>query len=152
MSLSIQDHTDLAEGLDLDYGVTLESVSFLDRLNYLSPYARLNYAMGQAGAVQFGYSSGVAPPLNPGAGETGDADLQRDLMSLALFPRVSLEEGRVRVQRNENFETGLHESGRQPHLQRRRLSRVGGPRRAAHLRAGRAVRRFRRSVAGPVLQ
>ncbi len=105
MSLSVQDHAGLAEGLDLDYGVTLESVSFLDRLNYLSPYARLNYAMGRGGAMQLGYSSGVAP-LSPGAGEAGDADLQRDLMSLALFPRVSLEEGRVRVQRTENFEMG----------------------------------------------
>ena len=57
--------------------------------------------MGErAGALQLGYSSGVPPP-NLAAGETGDADLQRDLMSLALFPRVSLEQGRVRRSRSQ---------------------------------------------------
>jgi hypothetical protein len=105
MSLSVQNHTELAEGLDLEYGVSLESVAFLDRLNYLSPYARMSYALGDAGVFQLGYSSG-APPVSGPAGETPDADMQRDLARLALFPRISLEEGRVRVQRTENFELG----------------------------------------------
>jgi hypothetical protein len=103
LSFTVQDRVEVAEGLDLEYGVTLESVAFLDRLNFLSPYARLGYAMGDAGTVQFGYSSGV-PPASPG--EAQDQDLQRDLARLALFPRMSLERGRVRVQRTENFELG----------------------------------------------
>jgi hypothetical protein len=103
LSFSVQDHAEIAEGLDLEYGVTLESVAFLDRLNYLSPYARASYGRGSYGTVQFGYSSGV-PPAGPG--EPQDPDLQRDLARLALFPRVSLESGRVRVQRTENFELG----------------------------------------------
>lgn len=105
LSLTLQDRTRIAESIDLEYGVTLESVSFLDRLNYLSPYARVGYEAGDYGTVQFGYSSGV-PPVIPGAGESQDPDLQRDLKGLSLFPRLSLEHGRVRVQRTENFEIG----------------------------------------------
>ncbi|MBI4875296.1 MAG: carboxypeptidase regulatory-like domain-containing protein [Acidobacteria bacterium] len=105
LALSLQDRTVLAEGLDLEYGFTLESVTFLDRLNYFSPHARLSYDLGAAGRVEAGYSSGVPPAASP-AGGSADADLQRDLTRLSAFPRVSLEGGRVRVQRTENFELG----------------------------------------------
>ncbi len=105
MSLSVRDHAELAEGLKLEYGITLESVAFLDRLNYISPHATLTYSAGSAGVVELGYSAGV-PPMGSVMGDTQDADLQRDLARLALFPRVSLEQGRVRVQRTENFELG----------------------------------------------
>lgn len=103
LSLTVQDRIELGEEIGIEYGATMESVSFLDRLNYLSPYARVTYLVGPVGEIEFGYSSGVPPAAQP-AGEARDADLQRDLTGLAALPRVSLEDGRVRVQRAENFE------------------------------------------------
>ena len=38
------------------------------------------------------------------------AELQRDLAGLALFPRVSLRDGRARVQRAENFEVAYRKT------------------------------------------
>ena len=63
MSVGALQNTHLADNLLLQYGFTMESVSFLDTLNYFSPFGRLS-----------------------------------------SFPRISLRNGRARVQRSENFE------------------------------------------------
>lgn len=106
MSLGFQDRAQLADNLRAEYGFSLESVSFLERLNYVSPFARLTYGQDETGSIEFGYSSGLPPAeffaMN---GEPGN-DLQQDLAALSLFPRVSLRGGRARVQRTENFEVG----------------------------------------------
>jgi hypothetical protein len=106
MSLTFIEHTEVAEGIDLEYGASLDSVTFVDRLNYLSPFARLTYHLGEHSKLQMGYSSG-APALELLQG-TNDSDptLQRDMMALAVLPRVSLRNGRAMVQRSQNAEIG----------------------------------------------
>ena len=103
MAASFDDRTALTSELSLQYGFTFNSISFLDHLNYASPYARLTYSLGEQGEVAFAYTSGDARPDLAGDGQQ-DADLQRELSTLGLFPRISLREGRPRVQRGENFE------------------------------------------------
>ena len=106
MSLTVLDKAELGEDLHAVYGFSLESVSFLERLNYFSPFARLTYDLGDKGAIDFGYSNGVPPAelYEPGGGR--DLEFQEDLAALAAFPRVSLLSDRARVQRSENFEMG----------------------------------------------
>ncbi len=108
MALSVQDRARLGEGLQLEYGFSFESVSFLDRLNYLSPYAKLSYDLGELGSLDFGFSSGLPPAAlyarNAGLGN----EFQEDLATLSLFPQVTLEQGRARVERAENFEIAYH--------------------------------------------
>ena len=106
LSMSFKDHADFGDRLRLDYGSALDSVSFLDTVNYLSPYARLTFDMGVAGSLQAGFSSGVPPAA--GLGETSGADmqLQADVAALAAMPRLSLANGRTRVQREQNVEIG----------------------------------------------
>jgi len=103
MSASFDDRTELTDELSVQYGFTLNSISFLDHVNYASPYARVTYSLGQNGEVAFAYTSGDARPDLAGQGRQ-DADLQRELSTLGLFPRISLREGRPRIQRGENFE------------------------------------------------
>jgi hypothetical protein len=106
LSAALLDRVRLTDSLRLEYGGSLDSVTFLDRLNYFSPYARLTYDGGDLGVFQLGYSSGAPPAeLFASASET-DAELQQDLAALALFPRVSLRAGTARVQRTESFEAG----------------------------------------------
>ena len=116
-SLSMRDHIDLADHLRLEYGFSMESDSFLERLNYVSPFARATYDMGSKGLVRFGYSDGAQPTeLAPqvqlaagGAGPevaAGGESLTQDLTALATLPRVSLSADHVRVQRTQNFEMG----------------------------------------------
>jgi hypothetical protein len=103
MSAGFSDRNQITEGVALQYGFTLESVSFLDHLNYFSPYARLSYKAGDNAEVNFAYTSGNGRPDLAGA-VSQDADFQRDLSTLGLFPRISLRGAQPRVQRGEEFE------------------------------------------------
>ena len=107
MSLTLIERAEVADGIELEYGTSLDTVTFLDRLNYVSPFARLTYELGDMGKLQIGFSSG-APPVELLHGSTSefDADLQRDMMALAVLPRVSLRGGQAMVQRSQNMEIG----------------------------------------------
>lgn len=106
MTVTFQEKRQLADTLELQYGSSLESVSFLNRLNYLSPFARLRWGTAEGGAVELAYSSGA--PATELLSKSGmpDAELQHQLNTLSVFPRVSMRGGNARVQRAENFEMG----------------------------------------------
>jgi hypothetical protein len=109
MSIGVLDRVEIMDGVRLDYGASMESVQFFDRLNYVSPFARLTYDLGSAGSVELGYSSGAPPAeLLAVSSPDEDAGLQRDLSALSIFPRVSLRDRRARVQRAGNYEVGYH--------------------------------------------
>jgi len=108
-SLAMRDSLNLSDNLRLEYGLALESVSFLQRINWVSPFARATYDLGKNGSVRFGYSDGSLPndlaprtTFNP---ESSDA-LSQDLAALAQLPRVSRTNGQLGVQRNQNLELG----------------------------------------------
>ena len=103
MAASFDDRSELTDELSVQYGFTLNSISFLDHVNYASPYARVTYSLGENGDVSFAYTSGDARPDLAGKGRQ-DADLQRELNTLGMFPRISLRDGRPKIQRGENFE------------------------------------------------
>lgn len=105
LSVSFGDKTQISDALDFEYGFDLDSVSFVQHLHYFSPFAKLTYQLPR-GKLDFTYTSGNArPELGMNANDAG-ADLQRDLTMLAVIPRVSLREGRAKVQRGENYELG----------------------------------------------
>jgi len=113
MSVSMHDSIAVTDSLRLDYGGSLDSVTFLDRLNYVSKYGRLTYDLGTLGKLRGGYSTGAPPTQllvqSHGADDhaRGDADaLAEDLAALALLPRISLLDGRAAVQRSRNAELG----------------------------------------------
>ncbi|MCW5965577.1 MAG: TonB-dependent receptor [Bryobacterales bacterium] len=107
MSASVSDRTMLSENLELQYGFAFDSVTYFDRLNYLSPYAKLAYRVTPDDLMQVSYSSGLppaemyAPPM-----VTEQQVMSSDLQSLALFPRVSVNQGRAQVQRITSYEIG----------------------------------------------
>jgi len=103
MTAGFDDHAEIADGLKLSYGITMDAVSFIDHLNYVSPYARLSYTMGGGGQLDFTFTSGNARPDLSGDA-VADSDLQRGLNTLAVFPNVSLRGGRTKVQRGEEYE------------------------------------------------
>jgi len=102
MEASFADHTQVSDNVTLQYGFTLDSISFVDHLTSFSPYGRLVYALGDGGEVAFGFSSGDARPDLAGA--DSDSGLQRDLSTLGLFPRLSLLDGRPMMQRGNEYE------------------------------------------------
>ncbi len=109
ISVSTIDELGITDRVRLEYGMSAESVSLLNRLNVLSPFARLTYDLGSFGALRFAYSSGAAATelaarLNESTRE--DAALSRDFQALSTIPRVSLRDNRAEVQRTENVELG----------------------------------------------
>jgi hypothetical protein len=105
MAASFDDRVELAEGLVAQYGFTMNSVSFTDRLNYASPYARLAFNTGDGGEFEVAYTSGDARPDLAGQLKQ-DTEFQQDLNTLGLFPRISTRAGRARIQRGQNIEVG----------------------------------------------
>ncbi len=106
LSLQFRDHFDLGDRLRLDYGSALDSISFIDNLNYASPYARLTYQLGSLGALRFGFSSGAPPVGLSDSSPEAETQLHQNLAALALLPAVSLRGGAPEVERSENFEIG----------------------------------------------
>jgi hypothetical protein len=106
MSISLGDEARLSDSVELQYGFSLDSVSFLDRLHYFSPYARLSYALPDSGKLDVSYTSGNARPDLGGSPTALDSELQRDISALSLVPRLSLRDGRAKVQRGEDLEVG----------------------------------------------
>jgi len=105
MSAGLVDETRISDTVTLKYGVTLDSISFLDSLTYMSPYARLSYSTPDGGQVNISYTSGNArPELARASGP--ELDLQHDLNTLGIFPRVSVRGARPKIQRGEEYEIG----------------------------------------------
>jgi hypothetical protein len=106
MSTSFDDSAELADNVILRYGMTMDAVTFLDHLSYLSPYASLTWGTADGGQLSLTYTSGNArPELAASSGVETDV-LQNDLNTLGLFPRVSLRGGRPKIQRGEEYEIG----------------------------------------------
>lgn len=106
MSLAFDDHARIGDNLTVQYGFALDCVSFVGHLNYLSPYARLDYELSEGSDLEFAYTAGNAQPGLSGPDEQQDEDLQRGLNSLALYPRISMLNGQSKVQRGQEYEVG----------------------------------------------
>lgn len=109
MTVSFQEKRQLADELEIHYGSSLESVSFIDRLNYVSPFARIRWGTAEGGAIEFAYSSGAPATDLLAEGSSAGSELNHQLNTLSLFPRISLRGGRVHAQRSENFEIGYRQ-------------------------------------------
>jgi hypothetical protein len=114
MAISIQDKVAISDNLRLDYGMSLNSVSFLDHVNYMSKFARLSYDLENIGTVQFAYSSGAPPTQllvddghrNENHVRGDQTALAEDLAALSVLPRLSLLNGRGAVERSQDLEIG----------------------------------------------
>jgi hypothetical protein len=110
LGVSFADKTELSDSLQAEYGFEMNDVSFFEHLHYLSPWARLNYALSH-GKLDLTWTSGNPRPelgmASPDSGRDSNADLQRDLTALSMLPRVSLLDGHAKVQRADNYEIGL---------------------------------------------
>jgi len=111
LSISMHDKAQLSDALSIVYGSELDTITFLNRLQYFSPWARLSYALPR-GHLDMIFTSGNAQPgLGSGDGRSGFTNdgLQSELTALALIPRLSESNGQVKVQRGDDYEVGYSE-------------------------------------------
>jgi hypothetical protein len=113
LSVSVDDQYRVGENVTLQYGFTMDSISFVDHSNYYSPYMRLTYAADENNTLELAYSSGNARPNGPPSdgpssnndgASSADGSLQRDIDGLGVFPRMSLLNGKTEMQRGEDYE------------------------------------------------
>jgi Carboxypeptidase regulatory-like domain len=102
LSASVDDQYKVTDNVTLQYGFTMDSVTFVGHLNYYSPYARLKYS-DENSSFEVAYSSGNPRP-NTGGESSPDGSLQRDIDALGIFPRLSLLNNRTEIQRASEYE------------------------------------------------
>jgi hypothetical protein len=103
ISISSNEHNQISDSLEIVYGFDLDEMSFVQRLHYLSPYARVTWT-GLGGQIDVTYTSGNARPGLDADDRGVDPELNRDLDALSSVPRVGLVSDQVRVQRGDDYE------------------------------------------------
>src|SRR5215471_13422966 len=112
VSFSGLDKTNLTDRFELEYGGHVESVSLMERVTYVSPFARGTYNLGEKkGVVRVAFSSGTQPAELIARGSQSQdgvlnqsSDLTEDLRVLSVLPVISRRNGQTRLQRNETWE------------------------------------------------
>ena len=115
MSLSIYETTDPTEFLHIEYGVTGESVDYMQHASRVSPFARVTADLGRVGALVAAYSDGGRPDeltehavqKNSDPENLLDEDLSAPVNALARSPQISVRNDRLELQRTQNTELGL---------------------------------------------
>jgi hypothetical protein len=106
-SLSLHDSIKVTEAVLLEYGVSLDSASYLTRTNAVSPYGRATYDLTQNSVVRVAFSSGTQPEnllVNPR--EISSNELNQDLAALAMLPRLSRRDNRLHMELSDRWEAG----------------------------------------------
>ncbi len=105
LSVSMNNRMQLSDALSIQYGSELDTISFLNRMQYFSPWAKVTYAT-QHGHLDMVFTSGNAQPgLSRDAAYKSDG-LQSELAALSMLPRLSERDGEVKVQRGDDYEIG----------------------------------------------
>jgi hypothetical protein len=112
MSLSVYEAADFLDNLHLEYGITGESVDYLQHSDRISPFGRLTANLGAGSSLIAAYSDGGRPDELTAhqrllASEAdAPADLSGPLDALTRLPQISRSGGQLELQRTQNYELG----------------------------------------------
>jgi hypothetical protein len=114
MSLSIYEVADPLDNLHLEYGMTGESVDYLQHASRVSPFVRATVAVAGGGEFILSYNDGGRPDeltahqryQSAEADAPPPDDLAGAVNSLARLPQISSRNGRLELQRSQDYELG----------------------------------------------
>ncbi len=118
MSLSLYEASDPADFLHLEYGITGESVEFLQHAARVSPFVRVTTDLSRWGTVTVAYSDGGRPDAltehavlkNSEPENLLDDDLAAPVNALARMPQISMRDNQLELQSTKNVEAGYSKS------------------------------------------
>ena len=110
MSLSTYNVSDIIDGVHLEYGLTGESVDYLQHTSRISPFGRVTIDGGKVGEFVAAYSDGDRPDVlsrhDRQAQEADNGELSSVMNGVGRVPQISLRNGRLRLERTQNAELG----------------------------------------------
>lgn len=106
ISLALLDRVDLSDHLRVDYGFDSESISYFDRINYVSPFVRATFDAGEHGRMRVAFTSGGSPTELLARDGQKAGELEQDLTALSQMPTLSVSESHLTVERTQNLEIG----------------------------------------------
>ncbi|MDQ2949866.1 MAG: TonB-dependent receptor, partial [Acidobacteriota bacterium] len=118
MSLSIYQTMDPMDSVHLEYGMTGESVDYLQHSSRVSPFARVTVSAGAAGQVVASYSDGGRPDEllahqpgdNAAREEMQSNDISGAASTLSRLPQLSYANGQLELQRTHSYEAGYNKT------------------------------------------
>ncbi len=105
-TLGFGDRVQIADSTTFEYGFLYESVNFLRRLDFVSPYGKIIQKLTPRRTMEIAYASG-AP--RPGSSVRGSDSLRQEVSALGMFPRVAMRDGDATVQRTNHIEVAYKE-------------------------------------------
>src|SRR5665213_448596 len=106
MSLALLDRADISDNLRIDYGFDSDSISYVDRIYYVSPFVRATFDAGAHGRVRVAFTSGGSPTELLARDGQKSGELEQDLTALAAMPTLSVSDSHLTVERTQNLEIG----------------------------------------------
>lgn len=114
MSVGIYQTVDPADNVHLEYGMTGESVDYVQHTSRVSPFARMTVSVGKAGKIVAAYSDGGRPDEltahQPGKSflqqDAGSDDMAAAASILTRLPQLSYSNDRMVLQRTLSYELG----------------------------------------------
>jgi hypothetical protein len=113
MSLSFYQTADLFDNIHLEYGMTGESVEFMQHSSRISPFARLTADLGSRGEFLVSYSDGGRPNEliahqegKDSLGDAGREDFANAVDMLSRLPQLSEHNGQLELERAQDYEIG----------------------------------------------
>ena len=114
MSLSFYNTADPLDNVHIEYGMTGESVDYLQPTSRISPFGRITVGVGSFGEVVAAYSDGGRPDelgahqqsQQVAEDQPANGDLINAVNALAKLPQVSVRNGRLELQRTQDYELG----------------------------------------------
>jgi hypothetical protein len=115
LSLSVYQATDPTDRLHVEYGMSGESVDYVQHVSRVSPFARVSVSAGVAGEWIAAYSDGARPDAllrhSNSARNIETENMNDDRVdgntSSARLPLLSRRHGRLKLQRTQNAEIGF---------------------------------------------
>jgi hypothetical protein len=121
MSLSVYQVLDIGDVTRLEYGVTGETVDYLEHTARVSPFARMTTPLGRFGEIIVSYSDGARPDElrahqrqtdASGVEDNPEEQLTDAVNTLSRLPQLSYRNGRLEMQRTESYELGYQKTAK----------------------------------------
>src|SRR5581483_5457411 len=92
----------------IEYGMTAESVDYLQHTSRVSPFARMTVSLAPGRKIVAAYSDGARPEEQAAQADAPGAsdELANTASTMTRLPQISNRDGMLEMQRTQSYEVG----------------------------------------------